>query len=167
MATLSDLFGGAGSKAGSVVGAAGANVQTAPPVSPTGAPPGDNRYGAGKPLTDQYAGKTLADMLRDLGNGVDIEAVTKSMKPEQGGKLWTAQVKQDRIFLQPKGAPQPGQQGMAPENLIVLASAEAQAILQGQGDQSLLGRQPRQQVRPAMPGVGGAGPRIGPPGLRV
>ncbi len=58
MATIEELFSGA-------PGAARASVATAKPEQPTpaGAPPGDNRYGKASPLTDQFAGRTLAQLL--------------------------------------------------------------------------------------------------------
>lgn len=164
MAKLSELFG-AGSPDRSLLG----SVQTArpqPAISPEGAPPGNQRYGPEKALTDRYAGKTLSDLLRDMAGQVDLEAVTKSMRPEDGGKIWTAQILKDKIFMQPKGQGQQGQGAMNPDNLIILPTAEAQAILSGQGQPSLLGQQqPTLPTPPAMPGVGGGGRRLGPPGF--
>jgi hypothetical protein len=124
MATLTDLFGG-------TPGAARATVRTAQPEAPTaaGVPPGDNRYGKGSPLTDQFAGRTLAQLLEDSGEQVDPQAwIRKNLKPEKPpvySGIWGAEKLYFRgASVGPAGLP-------TADQLMVISTKEAQSFLTG------------------------------------
>lgn len=124
MATLNELFAG-------TPGAASATVRTAKPEAPTaaGAPPGDNRYGKGSPLTDQFAGRTLAQLLEDAGEQVDPQTwIRKNLKPEKPPVFsgpWGA----ERLYFRGGAA---GLGGLpTADQLVIITTQEAQALLAG------------------------------------
>lgn len=157
MAKIGDIFRGQG----------GAPPATEPAVSERGQPPGDQRYGKELPLTDRYAGRTLAELLAELGQRANPEQVMKQLRPTDGGGIYQTRVAADTVYLRPLGAQggQPGQAPqLAPENLVVLPQAQAMALIKGGEPRTLLGgRRPQPMERPTI-GVGTPGPRLGPPG---
>lgn len=134
-----------------------------PPVSTAGAPPGDQRYGPELPLTDRYAGRTLADLLKDFAGQVNADDVMKQLRPADGSSVLQTRVATDTVYLQRRGTE--NNAGLSADNLVVLPRSEAMAMIQGQRPQTLLGGTGGTQRRPAMPGVKTGGPPIGPPGL--
>jgi uracil-DNA glycosylase len=128
MATISELFGNAAPTVPA--------PQPEPKVDSTGAPPGDQRYGKGIPLTDQMAGKTLTQLLEDAGERMDAQAyIAKYLKPMKPPVYSGAWGKQELFFRNTgKGA------NPTADTLLVIASKEAQAYLKGETpEQPLVG----------------------------
>ncbi len=121
MATLEELFGGA-------PGAARATGRTSTPEQPTtaGAPAGDNRYGKASALTDQFAGRTLAQLLEDAGEQVDPQAwIQKNLKPEKP-PVYSGPWGSERLYFR---GPAAGAQLPTAEQLMVISMREAESLL--------------------------------------
>ena len=163
MVKLGELFGtGSSSAAGRGVVAPPLEP---PPVSRQGVPPGDQRYGREAPLTDRYAGKSLAELLQDMAGSVDPQKVLEQIKPTDGGNLLSTMINNQAVYLQPQGGGPPTG-AVDPAQLVVVPTAEAKQLMEGGKGQTLLGQAGAiQQPRPpAMPGVNTGGPPLGPPG---
>jgi hypothetical protein len=124
MATLNELFAGMPAVSGATVRSPRPEVPTA-----TGAPPGDNRYGKGSPLTDQFAGRTLAQLLEDAGEQVDPQTwIRKNLKPEKPpvfSGAWGA----EKLYFRGGAA---GLGGLpTADQLMVITTQEAQTLLAG------------------------------------
>ncbi len=123
MATIEELFSGA-------PGAARASVATAKPEQPTpaGAPPGDNRYGKASPLTDQFAGRTLAQLLEDAGEQVEPQTWIRSNLKAEKPPVYSASWGKERLYFR---GPAAGSQLPTAEQLLVISMREAQSLLGG------------------------------------
>jgi hypothetical protein len=133
MATIDELF------AGAPTGSAGA-VRTPKPAatSKAGAPPGDNRYGKGSPLTDQFAGRTLAQLLEDAGEQVDPQAWIRSNLKAEKPPIYSSAWGSERLYF--RGPAVSGQLPSA-DQLMVIGTQEAQSLLAG-GPQPEAGQMP-------------------------
>lgn len=123
MATINELFAGAPA-------AAKATVRTPMPEAPSaaGAPPGDNRYGKASPLTDQFAGRTLAQLLENAGEQVDPQAWIRSNLRREKPPVYSGAWGSERLYFR---GPAGGPELPAAEQLMVISTQEAQSLLAG------------------------------------
>jgi hypothetical protein len=125
VAKLSELFAGAPATARPT-------VRTAPPeeaTAKTGTPPAANRYGNQIPLTDQFAGRTLAQLLQNAGDRIDPQTyVARYVKPEKP-PLYSGMWGSEKLYMRSTGG---GLEGLpTAEQLTIITTAEAQDWLAG------------------------------------
>lgn len=107
-------------------------MRTAPPeeaVAKTGTPPAANRYGNQIPLTDQFAGRTLAQLLENAGERMDPAAyIRKYVKPEKP-PVYSGMWGSEKLYLRSTGG---GLEGLpTADHFTVISTAEAQDWLTG------------------------------------